>query len=408
VVVLDLLMPHVSGQELLARITVDFPGVPVIVMSAADDVETAIACMKAGAIDYLVKPVEADRLVSTIRKTFEFHNLRGELTSLKEYLLTDVLKHEDVFSNIITRSKKMRSIFQYLEAVAPTPHTVMITGETGVGKELVAQAVHRLSGRKGDFVVVNAAGLDDTMFSDTLFGHTKGAFTGAEQSRRGLIARAENGTLFLDEIGDLSPYSQVKLLRLLQEGAYYSLGSDSPLKSSARIVAATNKDQEALVNGEKLRKDLYYRLCSHRVHIPALRERPEDIPALLDHFVEVAARSTNKAKPVLHPGLANFLSKYDFPGNVRELEAMVYDAVARHKSGMLSMGGFNEVTTQKGPAVDESVTLRNIFGHFPTFDEAEDYLINEAMRLTGGNQSAAASFLGITRQALNRRLKKKP
>jgi DNA-binding NtrC family response regulator len=344
-------------------------------MSAANDVETAIACMKAGAVDYIVKPMEGDRLISTIRKTIEIHNLRGELTSLKEYLLSDVLKHEDVFSNIITRSKKMRSIFQYLEAVAPTPHTVMITGETGVGKDLVAQAVHRLSGRKGDFIVVNVAGLDDTMFSDTLFGHKKGAFTGAEQTRRGLIARAENGTLFLDEIGDLSPSSQVKLLRL--------------------------------VNGEKIRKDLYYRLCSHRVHIPPLRERPEDIPALLDHFIGTAASSLKKEKPVLHPGLAEFLSKYDFPGNVRELKAMVYDAVARHKSGTLTMGGFKEITAQKGYTGEASGTLLNIFGHFPTFDEAENYLIDEAMKLAGGNQSLAASFLGITRQALNRRVKKK-
>ena len=416
-IVLDLFMPHVSGLELLARINADFPDLPVIVMTGTNDLETAVACMKAGAVDYLVKPVEADRLVSTIRKTLEIKTLRSELTSIKEYLLTDVLKHEYAFSHIITRSRNMRAIFQYLEAVAATPHTVMITGETGVGKELIAQAVHRLSGRKGDFVAVNVAGLDDTMFSDALFGHRKGAFTGAEQSRGGLIARAEIGTLFLDEIGDLSPSSQVKLLRLLQDCTYYALGSDTPVKSGARIVVATNKDPEALANDAVFRKDLFYRLCSHRVHVPPLRERPEDIPALLDHFIEVAAGAFKKEKPARHHGLPEILSRYDFPGNVRELEAMVFDAMARHKSGMLSMNGFNKIPgdiQNGGSAPDptafpegESRPFQNIFGHFPTISEAKDYLIEEAMELSEGSQSRAASMLGITRQALNKILNKK-
>lgn len=409
VVVLDLLMPHVSGQELLSRITVDFPGLPAIIMTAANDVETAIACMKAGAVDYLIKPVEADRLVSAIGKMIEIRTLKRELTSLKEYLLTDVLKHEETFSGIITRSKKMRSVFQYLESVAATPYAVMITGETGVGKELIAQAVHSSSGRRGEFVVINVAGLDDTMFSDTLFGHTKGAFTGAEQARQGLIARAENGTLFLDEIGDLTLSSQVKLLRLLCEGTYYPLGSDTQRKSSARIVTATNKDCEVLVTEGKLRKDLFYRLCSHRIHIPPLRERTEDIPVLLDHFIRTAADALNKEMPALHPGLAEFLSSCEFKGNVRELEAMAYDAVARHKAGPLTMGGFKDLSVPKAfPVKDnEACLIQNIFGHFPTFSEAEHYLVQEALRLSGGNQSIAASFLGITRQALNKRLQKK-
>lgn len=415
--VLDLFMPYVSGLELLARINADFPGLQVIVMTGTNDLETAVACMKAGAVDYLVKPVEADRLVSTIRKTLEINTLQSELTSIKEYLLTDVLKHEDAFSHIITRSRNMRAIFQYVEAVAATSHTVMITGETGVGKELIAQAVHRLSERKGDFVAVNVAGFDDTMFSDALFGHRKGAFTGAEQARGGLIARAENGTLFLDEICDLSPSSQVKLLRLLQECTYYALGSDMPVKSDARIVVATNKDPEALANDGIFRKDLFYRLCSHRVHVPPLRERPEDIPALLDHFIEVAAGAFKKGKPAIHNGLPHILSRYDFPGNVRELEAMVFDAIARHKSGMLSINGFKKIFgdvqnggSAPGPTVfprGESSTLQNIFGHFPTIAEARNYIIEESMKLSEGSQTRAASMLGITRQALNKILKKK-
>lgn len=415
--VLDLIMPHVSGRQLLSRITSQFPGMPVIVMTGAQDIETAIACMKAGAIDYLVKPVETDRLVSSVRNALEIHSLQSELISLKEYLLTDVLKHEDAFSSIITRSRKMRAIFQYLEAIAPTPHTVIITGETGVGKELIAKALHRLSGREGDYVAVNVAGLDDTMFSDTLFGHRKGAFTGAEQARSGLIAKAEKGTLFLDEIGDLRPSSQVKLLRLLQEGTYYALGSDSPAKSSARIVAASNRDIKALVNDGVFRKDLFYRLCSHRVHVPPLRERPEDVPALLDHFIEAAARLFSKGKPAPNPEIAELLSGYDFPGNVRELEAMAFDALALHKSGRLSADTFREITgrelsqvspkVRSGTAVEESNQLQHTFGHFPTFAEIQHYLVEEAMRLSKGNQSKAASMLGVTRQALNKRIKKK-
>ncbi len=416
-VVLDLFMPHISGQELLSRITADFPQVPVIVMTGANDVDTAIACIKAGAIDYLVKPVKADRLVSSVRKTLRIYTLQSELTSVKEYLLRDVLKNEDAFSHIITRSRRMRAIFQYLEAVAATPHPVMITGETGVGKELIAQAVHRLGGRSGHFVAVNVAGLDDTMFSDALFGHRKGAFTGAEQARGGLIACAENGTLFLDEICELSPSSQVKLLRLLQECTYYALGSDTPVKSDARIVVSTNKDAEALANDGIFRKDLFYRLCSHRVHVPPLRERPEDIPALLDHFVEAASGAFKKEKPAIHHGLAGALSRYDFPGNVRELEAMVFDAIARHNSGILSINGFKKIPmdvqnggSPQGPTAfpgGESNTLQNIFGHFPTIAETRNYIIEEAMKLSGGSQTRAASVLGITRQALNKIIKKK-
>jgi two-component system response regulator HydG len=423
VVVLDLLMPHISGLQILQKLTADFPQIPVIVMTGANDVESAISCMKAGAVDYLIKPVEATRLVSAIKKTLEIYILRSELASLKEHLLGDVIMHEDAFSPIITCSGKMKKIFQYLEAIAPTTHAVMITGETGTGKELVAHSVHRLSKKRGDLIAVNVAGLDDAMFSDTLFGHRKGAFTGAEQARRGLISQAENGTLFLDEIGDLSPSSQVKLLRLLQDNVYYPLGSDTPVKSGARIVTATNKDCNSLVEKGILRKDLFYRLCSHQVHIPPLRERPEDIPLLLDHFIDISSRSFDKEKPVPHPMLAEFLSTYDFPGNVRELEMTVYDAVAQHKSGLLTMEMFKKqgksgdgLSVRRAaeggdlpPEFDgnEPGAIRNIFGHFPTISEATNYLVQEATRLSKGNQAMAASLLGVTRQALNKRLKKK-
>jgi PAS domain S-box-containing protein len=215
--------------------------------------------------------------------------LQMEMVSLKNRLLTDQLEHEEAFSAIVTRSKQMRAIFQYVEVIAGSEQPVLITGDTGVGKELFARAIHTVSSRKGDFVAVNVAGLDDMMFSDTLFGHRKGAYTGADQSRGGLIARASGGTLFLDEIGDLSESSQVKLLRLLQERTYYTLGSDVLQETDARIVVATNQNIKDLISKGRFREDLYYRLGAHQIHIPPLRERKDDIPLLLQYFLEEAA-----------------------------------------------------------------------------------------------------------------------
>ncbi|HCZ15053.1 MAG TPA: two-component system response regulator, partial [Candidatus Accumulibacter sp.] len=208
-VLLDLFMPHVTGNKLLPDIVHLYPELPVIVMTAAQDVETAVLSMKEGAFDYLVKPVEESRLVASVRHALEVQSLRRQMGVLKHYLLSDCLQHGEAFAGIITNSRKMRALFQYLEAVAVSAEPVLISGETGAGKEMFAHALHKLSGLAGQFVQVNVAGLDDTLFSDTLFGHRKGAFTGADQNRPGLIAQAGGGTLFLDEIGDLSMASQV-------------------------------------------------------------------------------------------------------------------------------------------------------------------------------------------------------
>jgi DNA-binding NtrC family response regulator len=416
VIVLDLHMPHVSGLELLAKLNRDFPQIPVILMTAIDDIETAVSCMKAGAFDYLVKPVEAGRMAASVRKALELRDLSSELSSLKQHLLTDSLDYPAAFDAIVTGNKKMRAIFQYVEVVAGSRQPIMITGETGVGKELVARAIHELSGCKGEFVAVNVAGLDDNMFSDTLFGHKKGAFTGADLAREGLIARAAQGTLFLDEIGDLNESSQIKLLRLLQEREYYPAGSDIARKSDARIVLATNRDLQKQIAAGKFRNDLYYRLCTHQITIPPLRERLDDIPLLLDHLLAAAADSLDKKKPTPPPELAVLLSLYMFPGNVRELEAMVFDAVTRHGSGVLSMESFRGVIGEDRP-VDKSseassqpvgeCSLAGIFGHFPTIEEIESYMIGEAMRMAKGNQGIAANLLGMGRQTLNKRLKSK-
>lgn len=412
VIILDLKMPYISGDELLLEINHDFPSIPVIIMTAVNEVESAVRCMKSGAFDYLVKPVDESIFLSSLMKAMEFYSLRKEATSLKQYLLDDRIENESAFSSIITNSKKMRSIFKYAEVIAVSNQPVLITGETGVGKELIARAIHALSRRKGEFVAVNIAGLDDTVFSDTLFGHKRGSFTGADQPRDGLITRAGGGTLFLDEIGDMSEASQAKLLRLLQENEYYPLGSDVPKHTDARVVVATNQVLQNLISSGKFRKDLYYRLRGHQIHIPPLRERIEDIPLLVSSFLEEAANSLKKKKPTPPPELITYLSTSDFPGNVRELKAVIFDAVARHKSGVLSMDSFKEfihkerLTEGKIPPsqTNELNSFVSGFQRFPTLKEAENYLISEALRRSNNNQGVAASLLGITRQALNKRL----
>lgn len=415
VIVLDLFMPHISGIELLKEIHMKFPHIPVIVMTGAGEVGIAVDCMKAGAFDYLTKPADKTRLLASIRKAMEMRELRDELSTLKEYLLTDQLEHESAFKSLVTKDKKMRAIFQYVEATAQSPQPVLVAGDTGTGKELIAKTIHDVSGRSGRFVAVNVAGLDDTMFSDTLFGHEKGAYSGADRNRAGLIQKALGGTLFLDEIGDLSELSQVKLLRLLQEGSYYQLGADLPKTSDARIVVATNKELSREVSKGGFRKDLYYRLNSHVVQLPPLRERIEDIPLLLDHFLKKAAKILKKKKPTSPPELITLLSSYNFPGNVREFEAMVFDAVTRHRSGVLSTATFRDVIRKEHSRFNSKTAIKtaqsdiqlDMEGRLITLKEAEKCLIDCAMQRSDNNQRIAAEMLGITRQALNKRLIRK-
>ncbi|MBF0270575.1 MAG: sigma-54-dependent Fis family transcriptional regulator [Magnetococcales bacterium] len=410
VVVLDLVMPFTPGTELLPRIKERFPEIPVIVMSANQEVNIAVQCMKDGAFDYLVKPTENSRFISCVKRAMEVRSLRRELGTLKQYLLEDSLQHAEAFSAIITHSRKMRAVFQYVEAIAPSSEPVLIIGETGVGKELLAQAIHQVSHRSGPLVALNVAGLDDNMFSDTLFGHRKGAFTGANDNREGMIAAAAGGSLFLDEIGDLKESSQVKLLRLLQERKYYPLGSDGYMKTDARIICATNRDLKFMMVEKTFRSDLYFRLSSHQVRIPPLKERKEDLPLLTTHFIEEAAQAMGKSPPIPPPELFHLLNTYDFPGNVRELRAIVFDAVARHHSGVLSLERFRESVLSNGASEDTlSVDLlenpfKRLSGKLPTLREAEILLLEEALERAQGNKSLAATLLGVSRQTLNYRL----
>jgi len=414
VVVLDLTMPHLSGEELLPRLVEEYPAVPVVVVTGLDLVDSAVRCMKLGAFDYFTKVTEEDRLIAGIRRAMDMSRLRRENVQLKERMLAPTLHEPEAFREIITQNHSMRSIFQYMEAIANTCEPVLISGETGVGKELVAKALHRLSGREGNFVPVNVAGLDDTMFSDTLFGHARGAYTGADRARKGLIEQAEGGTLFLDEIGDLSPSSQVKLLRLIQEREFLPLGSDIPKRTDCRMIFATHHDLEARTREGSFRKDLFYRLHAHHVEIPPLRERLDDLPLLLDHFLDEAASQLNKKKPPYPKELINLLNTYTFPGNVRELKNMVFDAVSTHQSKTLSMEPFKEYLRKKGalasspptaPLKQEDETPFAGLATLPTLKEASQLLVQEALKRSGGNQAIAAEMLGITRQALNWRLK---
>ena len=391
-IVMDLAMPHISGSELLDQISQDFPQIPVIMMTASAQVEVAVECMQHGAYDYMVKPVSRDRLISAVHRALEYRTLQYEMISLKNRLLDTTVYNEEAFKNIITGSENMHSIFRYMEAISNSQQPILITGETGVGKELIAEAMHQLGNRGGRFVAENVAGLDDNMFTDTLFGHKRGAFTGADTERKGLATEAENGTLFLDEIGDLNLNCQIKLLRFLQDRSFYQLGSNKKINANARVIVATNCDVKQMVKDGTFRKDLYYRLQTHHIHIPALRERRDDIKPLVNHLVEKHARLMEKPTPKLPPQIYELLNSYDFPGNVRELEAMLIDSVARHSHGVLSLMSLKQAIGLAYEMTDNNhSSIGKIFpDRIPTLKEAESLLIEEALQRADGNQGCGS------------------
>lgn len=408
-VLLDLNMPHLSGDILLKQIVEKHPHVGVIIISGMNQIETAVDCLRLGAYDYFVKTTEENRLLEGIKRAIHMQEMRRENEAMRRRFLSDTLEEPEVFEHIITQNKKLRSIFQYLESVSSSRQSVMICGESGVGKELIAKAIHKLSRRPGKMVSVNVAGIDDNVFADTLFGHNRGAFTGAEKKRIGMVETAVDGTLFLDEIGDLSHASQTKLLRLLQESEYYPLGSDKPKRSRARIVAATHQDLKSKVEEGSFRKDLYFRLCTHYVEVPPLRERKDDIPLLFSHFLAQAAQEMDKPVPAYPKELPVLLAVHHFPGNIRELQALVFDAVGQHKSHTLSMDVFRRVIdhSQYQPELVElNSGLFDANKPLPTLQELNELLINAAMERSQGNQSLASRMLGISQPALSKRLKK--
>jgi DNA-binding NtrC family response regulator len=436
VIVLDLMMPGISGEELLEVITERFPAVPVIIVTAVNDVETAVRCLNRGAKDYMLKPVERNRFVSGIKRMLELRQLQRENQSLKQHLLSDLIEYPQAFSHIVTQNHTMLSIFKYIETVAESHEPVLITGETGVGKEPVARAIHSLSRRQGQFVSVNVAGLDDNVFSDTLFGHIKGAFTDAHQSRSGLVEEAKGGTLLLDEIGDLNPSSQIKLLRLLQEKEYYQLGSDNIKRSNCRVLCSTNRQLDERIENGNFRNDLYYRLRTHQVHIPPLRERLDDLPLLVDHFLAEAFAAVKphgmgdlytaqtggvdfhsvpgEGSASLAKDIFKIICNYHFPGNVRELRSLVFDAAAIGSTETLALEKIKQsikTTILPGPSpgitgdhpAEVELDLSR-YPQLPTLMELETMALREAMKRSGGNMSQAAKLLGIHRQTMAKKL----
>lgn len=382
VILLDLMMGPYRGEDFIETFLSIVPKAKIIIVSALDTIETAVKCIRLGALDYMVKPLDKERL---------FKIIEGDMkASEKDHVPGD--------SNLWHHSAVMANVLNQVSLLAATPYPILVTGETGTGKELVAKDIHTKSGRTGELVCLNVAGLDENMFSDTLFGHRKGAFTGADQAREGMLVKAEGGTLFLDEIGDLDSRSQVKLLRLLQEEEFYPVGSDQLQKSNTRFVMATHVDLPQKVKDGTFREDLYYRLSSQWVQLPPLRERPGEVPYLAELFNDKICKELRRATMMLPDHLMLAWQSEIFPGNVRELEGRVRQYILTGKDIIPSMGIRESIT---------AVEIDDESGELLTLKEMTDKLIDEAMERADGKQTEAAKLLGISQQALSARLKKR-
>ncbi len=407
IIFLDLTMPYKDGEECLQFCSQNYPEIQVIILTGLIEIKSAIRCMKNGAIDYLLKPIKTDELLLALLKASQNLESKTETTVLKERLLTHELSNPEAFKHIITQSKKMKSLFSYSEAICQTNMPILVRGETGTGKELMVKALHNLRDPNKPLISINVSGLDDHMFTDTLFGHTKGSYTGARDERKGLIEQAKGGTLFLDEIGDLKPESQIKLLRLLQEFEYFPIGADAPKKADVWVVAATHVD---LGNSSSFRKDLYYRLQTHEVVLPPLSERKEDIELLIEAFTQKAINDIGlKTIPRIPANLRQRIIDYSFPGNIRELQGMIYDIIGSSAiNDEISIHSIKryfpefESTDLNDESVNNSSIDTSKLEILPTVKEMESSLIREALQRTNNNKSAAAKLLGITRQTISK------
>ena len=410
-ILLDITMPHISGDILLPQIVEVHPEIPIIILTGINQVKVSVHCMKLGAFDFFVKSVDQQQLLAAIQRAVKMLTLQRENQQLNQHFLSSELDSPEHFKEIVSSDPKLLSVCKYLEAVAPGPNPILITGESGTGKELFARAAHNIGRPNGPWIALNAAGLDDNVFADTLFGHVRGAFTGAEKTRAGMIESAANGTLFLVEIGDLSLASQIKLLRLLQEGEYLPIGADQPRKSQTRIVLATNTDLPQALEAGTFRRDLYYRLATHQVKLPPLRQRMGDLPLLINHLLKKISQDLNKPTPDYPAELPVLLGTYHFPGNIRELEGLLGNALSTHKKGTLSTASIREaigsVANTAGVGSPKRAPKQLLFGEtLPSLEEAGQMLVVEAMQRSQGNQTIAAGLLGISRPALSKRLKK--
>jgi DNA-binding NtrC family response regulator len=397
-VVTDLKLPGMNGLEFLQTIKRQNAAMPVVVMTAFGSVETVVEAMKAGASDYVLKPFSLGEMRMVIRKELDVHNLREENRSLRE-----ALGKRYAHPNIVARSPKMQEVLAMLERVAPTNSTVLLGGESGVGKDLIARAIHEKSRRaSGPFIKINSTAIPENLLESELFGYEKGAFTGANNSKPGKFELADKGTLFLDEIGDVPPATQVKLLRVLQEREFERLGGTRTVKVDVRLIAATNRDlREALEQGT-FREDLYYRLNVVPIDIAPLRQRKEDIPELVNLFISRFAADSGKPVKSITPEAMQILVNYHWPGNVRELQNIIERACALAKGTVLEAA---DIHLDVRPAKAANGTS----GFLPegmTLEHWEDEMIREALRRANGNKSQAARLLGLSRNALRYRLSK--
>jgi DNA-binding NtrC family response regulator len=397
-VVTDLKLPGMNGLEFLQTIKRQNAAIPVVVMTAFGTVETAVEAMKAGASDYVLKPFSLNEMRMVIHKELDVHKLREENRSLRE-----ALGKRYAHPNVVARSAKMQEVLATVDRVAPTNSTVLLGGESGVGKDLIARAIHEKSRRAaGPFIKINSTAIPENLLESELFGYEKGAFTGATVSKPGKFELADKGTLFLDEIGDVPPATQVKLLRVLQEREFERLGGTRTVKVDVRLIAATNRDlREALEQGT-FREDLYYRLNVVPIDIAPLRQRKEDIPDLVNLFISSFAGDSGKPVESITPEAMQILVNYHWPGNVRELQNIIERACALAKATVLKV---EDIHLDVRPA-----RVANGGGNFlpegMTLEQWEDEMIQESLRRANGNKSQAARLLGLSRNALRYRLSK--
>ena len=397
-VITDLKLPGMNGQEFLQTIKRMNAALPVIVMTAFGTVETAVEAMKAGASDYVLKPFSLAEMRMVVHKELDVRRLREENRSLREELGK---RYE--YPNIVARSPKMQEVLATVERVAATNSTVLVGGESGVGKDLIAHLIHQRSRRaSGPFIKINSTAIPENLLESELFGYEKGAFTGATTSKPGKFELADKGTLFLDEIGDVPPGTQVKLLRVLQERSFERLGGTRTLKVDVRLIAATNRDLRAALEEGTFREDLYYRLNVVPIDIPPLRDHKEDIPDLVNLFIERFARAAGKSIGGISPDALAALTAFHWPGNVRELENIIERGVALSNGGVLQLTDIHlDASRTKAPGDSRALLPEGM-----TLEQWEDEMIREALRRANGNKSQAARLLGLSRNALRYRLSK--
>lgn len=403
-ILLDMDMPVVHGREVLSYVKQNHPGIEVIVITGVEDVQLAVESMKAGAYDYLCKPVDENRLLLTMERALERSQLRVEISRLQDRVGLEGLQHKAAFETIVTQSRGFLRVLRRIEQIAESDNYVLIWGESGTGKELVARAIHQISRRRErPFIAVNAGSFASELFSSEFFGHERGAFTGAVQNKCGFFEKAEGGTLFLDEIGELEMPVQSKLLRVLQEGEYFRVGSTEKRGSDVRIVASTNKDLAGEIERGRFRRDLYHRLNICSAYLPPLREREGDVELLADYFLEHLARSSGKSISLIGDEVIELLDLYDYPGNVRELKNIIAEAVVVETGRIL--------TRRSLPRYFLDAVARSRAASLPaaekkTLAELEAEHIRRILELTAGNRTLTAQILGVSRMGLLSKMKR--